>query len=238
MSAAILPLRNNRNLVEGGCECLSGVDIFENVNPADAIMATMSIAKYHHKEFDVLLQISKTKTNFTKYKIDDGLMKNIRLILLVIQAWNTRVGKLSSLVANKKYLLKNNENPSTANARDLKSLLKCYRTMNSVLMNTDFFGRFALGFEIGHELMGDDNNDDKNNLLWAYLDRIISELPTYSLKNASLQSKQALDEVFEKLKRGEALGDLEEDSDTTLREELGKSTGTLETGGTCSTGRG
>lgn len=189
VNAATTLLLGRKDLLEGGSECLSGlssVDAYKCVNPFDAILATMSIAKDYYEDLQVIREASES--DLSQLKIKNGLKQNIDLILLVLETSLEQMQELTDEEVFRKYLFRHNQNPSKAAAGDdddenLKSALKCYTALLGfeVGRNEKFFDEFSDGLELISRIMTGDNDDDQTDSQRAKLDKIVEGLPAREL---------------------------------------------------------
>lgn len=161
VNSAIPSLKYNEDIMEEACECIPIMEQEDETHPITALLATMSIAKDYSKELELLQNTSPSDYS----NIGDGLAKNIRKILAVLES----PSKLSDATPIdkilRKYALKVNQNPSHVasgskdNARDLRSVIDCYRSMISLThegSNRAFFDKLTTGFEIAGALVRDE----------------------------------------------------------------------------------
>lgn len=169
VDAAITPLRVNTDIMEGGCECISGIEKQADFNPFDVALAIMSIGKNY---YDQLRVIRKT-ANLSTIPLDVGLMKNIRTIVAALEVDSSSLPYKAFDIneAFKPYLLKHKQGSSDAYEENLKSVAKCYRTMLSIRHadNGRFFEQLAAGFEIARALIDDDDESVQGHSRWHEL---------------------------------------------------------------------
>lgn len=199
VNAAIHPLRNSKDLIEGAGQCISNIDKNENMNALDATMAIMSIANDYHEDLETLQQTSDIST----IKIEDRMMEYIRIIVVALQqptVPNMTIPKYSF----KKYLLKE-KHGSSANGtngydKDFKSVMKCFRTIvtMSEAYNKTFFGKLANAFDIERALMrGDSRNNETDQRYNTKIGRIIDEIFEYKLSQVEFNySEEDVKEIL------------------------------------------
>lgn len=169
--------------MEGGGECLSDIDVNEFVNPVDAILASIAIAKDYSEDLKLIHKTAESDLDKIEGRIKAGPMESMRLILAVLQTSHAVNDPLSDSRTYKKYLMKHARGSSTpaAGIRDddenLEARLKCLQTLECFDENRQLFTKISEGFELLRQLMTDDN-EIANDPRWARvteLIRVISE---------------------------------------------------------------
>lgn len=198
VNAAAQSLHKNEDLMEGGCECISGIDIKENRNPMDVIFLTMSIAKDYKKQ----LQTMRITSVISEMGINDEFVDKIRSLLAAIQYSSAKIHKVLEVEIMRKYLWRHEQGSSAAgssssNNNSIESIKNCYRSMRSLddEDNMRFTQQLSAGFVIARELMNDDDKDLGYDPRWTRLNRIIGEIYSFSLKPVQIYYS---DENFEK----------------------------------------
>lgn len=164
VSAAVLPFKNHEEIMEGGCECLSGMDVNAEVDALDLVLATMSIVKHYQNELEAI----RDSWDDSEIVANNELMKNIRLILLVLQSSPDIFDYVPGRKSWRKYLFKKKRNPSgTASDFDryAESAVKCYRSLLSMAFgdNNKFFGKLSAGARFTNALVRYDGTDSDND---------------------------------------------------------------------------
>lgn len=167
VNAAARPILLNGDIMNGGCECVSGVNKGENLNAIDAILAIMSTAKHHYHE----LQVMRFSQDFSAIENDRKLMENIRKILVVLERLPLSFDKSRIQPYFAPYLWKYKRDMSRAQTRvtklDILSAgLNCYRTMVSLCMgaNAQFLDQLVTASNFIRKLMTSDDVED-----WEYV---------------------------------------------------------------------
>lgn len=168
--------------MEGACECISSFEQDENMNPVDATMAMMSIAKDYAEDLEAIRQSSEISTT----EIKRGLLEKIDIIFAALRHSSTHVKTIPLDVSFERYLLKHKVAGTSKYDKDFKLIVKCFRTLVSMYEgnNETFFDKLARGLDIGRALMREDDKLDENDLRWTELGEITGEMPKYRLSTA------------------------------------------------------
>lgn len=180
VNAAIPALRKNNDIMEGGCECTAGID--ENMNPIDAILAIMSIAKYYYTD----LQVIRQTADLSELDIEDGLTENIRIIFLGIRYLPVFISRIPTDVIRNKYLFKRGA------YKTVESVMKCYQSITSIYSreNQRYFDQLALALHIVRLHINNDDQEFRNDSRSAELNAIIDDLYTVPLITAQVNFEQ------------------------------------------------
>lgn len=220
--AAIQPMRDNRKVMEGICECVPIYEHEEIIHPTHVIVATMSIAKDYYDDLQLIRRTSRA--DLSKMQIKDGLMENIRKILVVLQRSMKDYDSIHLNEIIGRYLLQKKQDPAVeASGYDesSKSAVRCYRSMRS-LSFVGFYDELAEGFDIVSALLlADDkglNDDPIVKEQRATLDTITAEISQYRFSIPYYDDIELEDEAEEFRKsltgNGETISDSSTDSDT------------------------
>lgn len=194
VNAAIRPLLDNKDIMTAACECTTVFDKEEQPIPVDAVLATMSIAKDHYEDF----QIIQNTSDFSQIKDEEGLMENIRKILAVLRSSRTIFEKEPGRQVFNKYLIKFKQDPSdTAGEtstvdRSIRTAIKCFRSILSMGFedNEKFFDPLTLGFKVANASMNAIDKDFDNDPIMkerrALLDTIIEKISKVKLRTPDI----------------------------------------------------
>lgn len=211
VNAAISQLRRDRDIMEGGRECISGIAPGEEVITMDLYLVTMSMADKYYKDLRV---IQENLDDVSKLEIDGGLMENIRLILVALDKPVEFFYTCPGDEVFSKYLSKYEKSRShtLACSYSIKSAKSCYLTLRSINYgdNDKFFDRLLAGFGIASALMQDDGKDSYENatrkLQWERLNLIIRKLPKCGLTGyRSFDLKNEMKKLIESLGRDDEM---------------------------------
>lgn len=203
-----LSKREARGLLEGGNECLSGLDMYANGTLYDAILATTSITKDYIDDLKLLQDTPNPQLSGIENRISDGMMDNIRKILIVLQSSSPQMASFNEIC--RKYLLKTTTTSASTSrgGRDWNSLLKCYRTLAGLKKNDGFVGDLTLAFTRARELIRMDNNDGDPR--WLRTVPILKRIKEYQLR---APPSLTMDDLTEFIADLEGLSDSDSDSD-------------------------
>lgn len=202
VNAAAIPLLRNEDIMNGGCECTSGVKKDENLSAVDAILAIMSIAKDYYYE----LQFIRILTDLSKFEPAPEFVENTRKILAVIERSSLYFDRGRTGHYFRPYLLKYKRGlmrtaPSTgAYDANLESAMKCHLTKRSFSEqnNDGFFAQLAHGSYIARVLMKSDDDDWENDSRQDVLQETIDSMREYRLSNSGIDfSKEELKAFLE-----------------------------------------
>lgn len=184
--AAAQSLRQNEIVMDGGSECISGINRRENLNAIDAILAIMSLAKNHHYE----LQLMRF-ADVSHVEIKDELVEHIRRILVVIERSslyfkNKRVREYFAPYMSKYERRLSGAEPESSEYNEIiQSGIKCYQTKESFYLdrNKKFFEQLAAGFYIVRVLMRSDDDNWENDARQIELKSIIGSISRFQLRH-------------------------------------------------------
>lgn len=186
VNAAIPPFRTNKEIIEGGRECISGIDLDRNASPFDVILAIMSIAKYYYSD----LQVIRLTPDVSDMNIKDELMDNIRVIVVRLLHSPTFVRDINLDDMARKFLFKNNRASSSTASSDnnIESDVTCFRSILSFYYDeNNFTDQLFDGIDIVHTLMKDDNQVSEDDPRWTLLNKIISRISRRRLRTVNYE---------------------------------------------------
>lgn len=174
INAAIQPLLDDQRTVDGTCECIPIVEQEQRDHPVLVTLATMSIAKDYYEDFKKLRRTSELNLPDIM-PIKEGLMKNIRTILVILSRPTQHYGQLDMADIVIRYISKIQQDHAIGtdgyNER-LKSALKCYRSIYS-LTTKCYYGKLSAGTQyVSALLVNDDKNHPLGKHLWSHLDDV------------------------------------------------------------------
>lgn len=179
MNAAIPPIRGNAEIMDGGCGCISGIDMNSKANPFDVILAIMSIAKHYYSDLHLIRQTA----NLSDLDIKDGLMENIRIIVVRLQTTSMYIRDITLSDLAEKFLFKNKQGSSGNSDTDVESDVNCFRSLLSVYLDEDdFTEKLYDGIDIVRALMRADDDDPQNDRRYKELNDITDEISEFELK--------------------------------------------------------
>lgn len=186
------PLLRNVDIMNGGCECLVGIQKDINLNAVDVILAIMSIARYYYPD---LQSIQAHRDVPEIQNIQAGLLENIRKILIVLQrsplsfSRSTVDRYFAPYLSKYKHRLSGTA-PGPTRDNIIESGMRCYGAMLSLCVgsNQEFFKQLTAGADIARSIMNENVQDWEwdYDLRQAELNKIISSISACKLTNPSM----------------------------------------------------